>query len=57
MAASQAAEGSRAGKTTLVRTMATLLNPDTGHVRINGFDAVTQPVAVRRLTAGSVGCR
>jgi daunorubicin resistance ABC transporter ATP-binding subunit len=38
-----------AGKTTLVRILATLLRPDSGRALVGGFDAVRQPVAVRRL--------
>jgi ABC-2 type transport system ATP-binding protein len=37
-----------AGKTTLVRILATLLRPDSGTVTVAGFDAVREPVAVRR---------
>ncbi|WP_227378496.1 ABC transporter ATP-binding protein [Haladaptatus halobius] len=36
-----------AGKTTLIKLLVTLLKPTTGHVTINGFDTVEQPVAVR----------
>jgi ABC-2 type transport system ATP-binding protein len=37
-----------AGKTTLVRILSTLLAPDRGTARVAGFDAVEQPIAVRR---------
>src|SRR5262249_53882051 len=37
-----------AGKTTTIRIMATLLEPTTGKVEIEGIDAVEDPVAVRR---------
>ncbi|HVW26099.1 MAG TPA: ABC transporter ATP-binding protein [Polyangiaceae bacterium] len=37
-----------AGKTTTIRIMATLLEPTSGRVEIDGIDAVEDPVAVRR---------
>ncbi|MGV3522939.1 MAG: ABC transporter ATP-binding protein [Candidatus Sericytochromatia bacterium] len=37
------------GKSTLIRMIATLLYPDSGHLRILGHDPVKQPMAVRRL--------
>lgn len=37
-----------AGKTTAVRILATLARPDSGRVTVAGYDAVTQPVQVRR---------
>ena len=37
-----------AGKTTTMRVLATLLRPDAGTLRIDGIDAVADPVAVRR---------
>ena len=37
-----------AGKTTTVRVLATLERPDEGSVRIDGYDALRDPVAVRR---------
>jgi ABC-2 type transport system ATP-binding protein len=37
-----------AGKTTTIRIMATLLEPTSGKVEIEGIDAVEDPVAVRR---------
>ncbi|MGC3862280.1 ABC transporter ATP-binding protein [Micromonospora chersina] len=36
-----------AGKTTVVRILSTLLKPDGGSARVNGFDAVSQPEKVR----------
>ena len=36
-----------AGKTTVVKILCTLLKADTGTVRVNGFDAATQPADVR----------
>jgi ABC-2 type transport system ATP-binding protein len=36
-----------AGKTTVVRILATLLAPDAGTARVNGFDVRTQPADVR----------
>src|SRR3954447_22006672 len=36
-----------AGKTTVVRILATLLKPDGGTASVNGFDAVSQPERVR----------
>ncbi|WP_433329291.1 ABC transporter ATP-binding protein [Spirillospora sp. CA-294931] len=40
-----------AGKTTLLLILATLMAPDRGHVRVAGYDPVTQPELVR----GSLG--
>lgn len=37
-----------AGKTTLVRIVATLLKPDAGRVEVLGHDVVSEPLAVRR---------
>ncbi|MCA9938101.1 MAG: ABC transporter ATP-binding protein [Anaerolineales bacterium] len=37
-----------AGKTTTVRMLSAILKPTSGHVRINGFDVVTQADQVRR---------
>ena len=37
-----------AGKTTLLKIFATLLQPSSGHARIEGFDVVGQPLEVRR---------
>jgi sodium transport system ATP-binding protein len=37
-----------AGKTTTIRVLATLLRPEEGHVRIAGFDSVTDADNVRR---------
>ena len=37
-----------AGKTTALRILATLLAPDSGHVHIDGVDALKDPRAVRR---------
>ena len=36
-----------AGKTTIVRILATLLKPDDGTTRVNGFDVQAQPAQVR----------
>jgi ABC-2 type transport system ATP-binding protein len=36
-----------AGKTTIVRILTTLLKPDGGTTRVNGFDVLSQPVQVR----------
>jgi ABC-2 type transport system ATP-binding protein len=36
-----------AGKTTIVNVLSTLLRPDAGAVRVNGFDVATQAPAVR----------
>src|SRR5688572_12220172 len=38
-----------AGKTTLVRILATLLTPDSGRVRIGGFDVSEDPTTVRSI--------
>jgi ABC-2 type transport system ATP-binding protein len=37
-----------AGKTTLLKILATLLQPTSGHARIEGFDVVEEPLEVRR---------
>lgn len=37
-----------AGKTTTLRMLYTLMKPDHGQVRIDGFDAAVEPLAVRR---------
>jgi ABC-2 type transport system ATP-binding protein len=37
-----------AGKTTLLKILATLLQPSSGHARIEGFDVFEQPLEVRR---------
>ncbi|MFJ4686169.1 ATP-binding cassette domain-containing protein [Streptomyces sp. NPDC091377] len=37
-----------AGKTTLVRVLSTLLRPDSGRVRVAGYDVLTQAQEVRR---------
>jgi sodium transport system ATP-binding protein len=47
-----------AGKTTALRCLATLLRPTAGTARIEGFDAVSQPLEVRRrlgFLAASMG--
>ncbi|HSU16218.1 ABC transporter ATP-binding protein [Longimicrobium sp.] len=47
-----------AGKTTALRCLATLLSPTSGTARIDGFDAVAQPLEVRRrlgFLAASMG--
>jgi ABC-2 type transport system ATP-binding protein len=36
-----------AGKTTIVRILTTLLKPDSGTMRVNGFDVLSQPERVR----------
>ena len=36
-----------AGKTTIVRILTTLLKPDVGTTRVNGFDILSQPAQVR----------
>jgi ABC-2 type transport system ATP-binding protein len=36
-----------AGKTTIVRILTTLLKPDEGTTRVNGFDVLSQPAQVR----------
>jgi ABC-2 type transport system ATP-binding protein len=36
-----------AGKTTIVRILTTLLKPDNGTMRVNGFDVLSQPARVR----------
>src|SRR5215467_5690633 len=36
-----------AGKTTIVRILSTLLKPDAGTLRVNGFDVVAQAEQVR----------
>ena len=38
-----------AGKSTLIRLLATLLTPDSGYLRIFGYDVVRQPAQVQRL--------
>jgi ABC-type multidrug transport system ATPase subunit len=37
-----------AGKTTLIRILATVVTPDSGSVRVNGFDPAKQSLLVRR---------
>ena len=37
-----------AGKTTTIKTLTTLLRPTGGRVRVNGFDATSEPRAVRQ---------
>ncbi len=37
-----------AGKTTTLRTIYTLLKPDRGHVRVDGYDSATQSLEVQR---------
>ncbi|MET9201184.1 ATP-binding cassette domain-containing protein [Gordonia sp. NPDC003585] len=37
-----------AGKTTTVNMLCTLLKPDAGHARVNGYDVVSDAAAVRR---------
>ena len=38
-----------AGKSTFIRTVATLIQPDSGTLRVDGHDVVNEPMAVRRL--------
>lgn len=38
-----------AGKTTFMRSVATLVKPDSGALRVAGVDAVADPAQVRRL--------
>jgi ABC-2 type transport system ATP-binding protein len=40
-----------AGKTTTLRMIAGLLRPDAGAIRIGGIDALTDPVAAKRIVA------
>lgn len=40
-----------AGKTTTIKMTVGLLRPDTGSIRINGFDMATQPLQVKRQIA------
>ena len=37
------------GKTTLIRLIATLLQPDSGYIRVFGHDTIRQPAKVQRL--------
>src|SRR3979409_1339874 len=37
-----------AGKTTIVRILTTLLKPDDGTARVNGFDVLSRPARVRQ---------
>jgi sodium transport system ATP-binding protein len=37
-----------AGKTTTLRMLYTLLRPDRGHIRVDGFDSMLQPLQVQR---------
>ena len=39
-----------AGKTTMVRMLATVLKPDSGRATVHGFDVMTQPQDVRLQT-------
>jgi ABC-2 type transport system ATP-binding protein len=38
-----------AGKTTTIRTLLTLLKPTSGHIKVFGYDVVTQPRQVRQI--------
>jgi ABC-2 type transport system ATP-binding protein len=40
-----------AGKTTTLRMIAGLLRPDAGTIRVFGIDALTDPIAAKRITA------
>ena len=40
-----------AGKTTLMKIIATLIAPDSGHVRVGGLDVEQNPSAVRRVVS------
>jgi ABC-2 type transport system ATP-binding protein len=40
-----------AGKTTIVKILATLLKPDHGTASVNGFDVQSQPAQVREKSA------
>ena len=40
-----------AGKTTTLRMLYTLLKPDRGRISVDGVDAASQPLEVRRLLA------
>lgn len=40
--------GNGAGKSTTLRIISTLINPDSGRVSVDGFDTATQPLEVRK---------
>src|ERR1700694_5530734 len=44
-----------AGKTTIVRILATLLRPDDGTASVNGFDVLSQPARVRESISLKIG--
>ena len=45
-----------AGKTTLVKMLCTLLPPDGGTAKINGYDIIKEPMQVKRVIGDSLQC-
>ena len=45
------------GKTTFIRAVATLLWPDSGELRVAGFNAATEPRRVRQVRAWPASTR